>query len=817
MPFFMAIVFIFLFSIPGFSSVSANVRDSVKNVPSKGVSGVLHDTKGMPVMYASIALYRVDDQKPVGGTLSDTLGRFKFEKISTGNYYLKISQVGLEDLRTAVFKTNTEKVVYFGDLILKEATHQLGEVEISGKRAFVERKIDRTVVNVGNSALAAGGTVRDILQVAPGLSVDNDQISMKGKQGVIVMIDDRKVSLSAADLILMLENMPAGSVNQIELITTPSAKYDAEGKAGIINIKTKKGANEGWSGSVVSGFNIGTKPKFNESLLLNYKKGKINLFGDYTFTDSRNVSTYSSNKRISGDFPLLYDQNSKTNIENQGHNARVGLDYQPDKKNTIGFQADLNTSVRKKDQHQDVRYIRQVSNETDSAIASENTGRRTFETYTLNAHSRHQLGGKADILELNVDYLNYQTEDPNVYLNQYFDRTSALKRREHIRNDANGELRIVTGRADFTKTLATKTKIELGYKFSTSRSASDIRFNTIDDQGGIYVDPLRTNIFDYHENIHAGYVNFITSFDEATDLQVGLRGENTSYNGISKSTGEKINRNYFQFFPSLFLSRQFGELHKLGLAYSRRISRPDYKDLNPFINYSSPLFYTQGNPALLPETSHNVELNYTFDNALNFSAGYSKTKNYFTYFTSVADAETGATRQSIENFKDYDSWSFSLSYDKRFVKWWNFNGNFSVYHDQFKTPVQDSFIDMGLTTYDFNLLNSFTVTKALSFDLLALYRSAELGIARKFRPKSRIDFAGRYNLNKNLLIKMGVTDIFYSYLNRGTNFFGDLNGTFNNRNENRRFNVSLTYKFGGKSNSPRKKKSNEEEEQRIKD
>lgn len=231
---------------------------------------------------------------------------------------------------------------------------------------------------------------------------------------------------------------------------------------------------------------------------------------------------------------------------------------------------------------------------------------------------------------------------------------------------------------------------------------------------------------------------------------------------------------------------------ELGFSYSRRIDRPGFEDLNPFIDYSSPYFYTQGNPLLKPQTTHSFELNYSYHSDLNINLGYSKTKNYYNYFTELADT-SGATRQTIDNFKNYDTWNLSVSYNKEIIKWWNLTVNGDTFYDRYQTPYQGTFINIKQGGYDFNILNSFQLDSRLSLEILNIYRSKRIVLARTIAGKYRADAALKYNiLNNKGIIKIGVTDIFYSYLNRGVNQFENLYGTYYNRNENRRFNLSLS-------------------------
>lgn len=769
-----------------------------------------------PLGFITITLRNVVDNTIVKVDITDESGMYQLAKISPGEYYIEASMVGMGTSKSEPFVLVEKGPVQIPDILIKEISkfNVLEEVVVTAKKPLVERKIDRTVVNVENTSLAAGGTINDILKIAPGVSMDDGKISLRGKKGVIVMIDDRRMNLSPSDVARMLENMPAEQVRQIELITNPSAKYDAEGGAGIINIVTRKNLDTGFSATLVSGFRIGTEPKFNEGVNMNFRKNRMNIFGNYNYSNNRNDSEYISDKNIENqEGQLFYNQTGNTLVRRIGNNARAGMDYHLTDNHTIGFLLTMNGGRSLTNETQDINYKDRSASVADSTVKSNNHGRTTFDTYSVNLNSRHKFSDK-DELFFNADYLTYSAQDPNTYNNLY-SNSSGESEEENVFNNSSSSIKLITAKIDYSKELAPGSRFDAGIKTSFSSSSSDIRFESEAENGQLIIDPLRTNAFDYEEYINSVYINYYGKLGKNTEWQLGLRGENTKYNGVSLTTGEKINRSYFQLFPSFFLLHRLNEANELGFSYGRRIGRPDYADLNPFIDYSSPLFFTQGNPTLLPETTDNLEINYTFAKKLNTSVGFSRTNNYFNYFTSISDPETGATKQTVENFKHYDSWFAGVNYGDDLFKWWNVNGNVNVYHNRFQAPILEYFVDMKMTSVDVNILNTFKLNDKISFDLLGLYRSPKLGIARRIDSRYSVDFGARYRFSERFLIRGGVTDIFYTDINKGTNNLGNLYSTYYNRNENRRFNISLSYRFGGKLSAPKKKQSNEDEVDRI--
>ncbi|SDE95140.1 Outer membrane receptor proteins, mostly Fe transport [Mucilaginibacter pineti] len=803
-------------AIPANPANSTGLQPSLPDTTRHAsVSGVVIDEASHPLEYSTISLLDIDSSI-VKSTLADSSGRYQFRDIMSGRYLVRATQMGYLKNHSRPFELLANGKVTVPPIILAASANQLAEVKITAKKPLFERRIDRTIVNVESSALATGGSISDVLEIAPGVSVDNNQISLKGKQGVTVMIDDKVVKLSASQISSLLQSMPASSISQIELISNPSAKYDAEGKGGIINIKTKKGTNLGFNGTITSGITVGTYPRFTEGLTLNYKLKRLNLFSNYSYQHNKGISQYLSDKIITGQPPLTYHQDETSHSKSDAHNARLGADYDLNDKNTIGILGTLNTNRSRSDFLQAVNFNNYSTHQRDSSLTSLNYGSGKYDTYGLNINSRHVLGPDGHLLLFNADYTSYRSANPNTYQNNYFDSAGdQIRSPENISNDAAVAIDLLTAKVDYSYPVNQTTKLEAGAKTAFTHSNSDILFQSGNSGGQLIIDTNRTNTFDYHENISALYINYVTKLGKQTDFQAGLRGENTHYSGKSLTTGQTVGRNYLQLFPSLFLLHNFG-FNALSFSYSRRIGRPGYEDLNPFIDYSSPYFYSQGNPLLKPETTHSLELNYNYHTDLNISLGYSRTSDYYNYFTSLADS-SGATKQTVANFKNYDTWNISISYNKELFKWWNLTANGDAFYDIYQTPYLGSFIDVQRAGYNFNILNAFQLTQKMSIEVLNLYKSKRVVLARTIDSKYRADVAFKYSLLDNkATIKLGVTDIFYTYINQGVNQFEGLYGTYYNRNENRRFNMSLSYKFGGKATAPKKVQSNKEELDRIK-
>ncbi|MFI5452202.1 TonB-dependent receptor domain-containing protein [Pedobacter sp. UC225_61] len=780
------------------------------------VSGKVTDNGGHGLENANVTISSALDTTVRKRTLSGPGGNYVFVGVPAGRYIVTATHLG-----HVKGSSDTLVLVEGGTLVvppiaLSSLASQLAQVTIISKKPLFERRADMTIVNVGSSALAAGGSASDILAIAPGVSLDDNQISLKGKQGVGVMIDGKLQKLSGAQLASLLQGMPASSIDRIELIANPSARYDAQGKGGIINIRTKKGANLGFNGTLSSSVVLGRRLRPGAGAVLNYKFAKLNVFGSYAYQHNRYTSTYLSDKVISERTPVLtYHQDQSSNGLSDGHNASLGADYTISDKLMIGFLATRNQKKGNSGSMQHIFFGSKASSLGDSSLFSGNMASSDLLTSGFSVNSRHVLSAGGQLLLLDADHTRYRSTGLASFENSYRNASGvASGRAEHIDNDASEKIDLTVLKADYSPPLTGGGKLEAGLKAAFTRSYASVAFRS-DRSGALVVDNARSNAFAYREIIGAGYLNYSAKFGKGTEFQAGLRAEQTHYTGSSPTTGQAAGRNYLNLFPSLSVQQALGE-NSVGFSYSRRIGRPDYEDLNPFTDYTSPYFYSQGNPLLRPETTHGLELSYGYHQKLDLSLGFSRTNDYYNYFTALAGS-SGATRQTVDNFDHYDSWNLSASYSGDLLEWWTLTTNGDLSYDRYRTPYLGVDIDVKQVSYSFQALSSFRIGKALTAELIGLYRSNRVQLARTIDGKYRVDAALKYAFAGNrATFKTGVTDIFYTFINKGTNAFQGLYGTYYNRNENRRFNLSLSYRFGGGATALKKSRVNQEELDRIK-
>jgi outer membrane receptor protein involved in Fe transport len=586
--------------------------------------------------YATVSLLNQKDSTVVKGALSNDAGLYTFEHIKPGNYLVKATSIGFSTAVSPAF-TITGATDKFNAPTIKmtKGSRNLQTVNIVAAKPLIERKIDRTVMNVENSVLAAGNSAMEILEKAPGVTVDkDDNISLKGKQGVTVMINDKLTYLSATQLATLLRSTDGNTIQSIEIITNPSAKYDAAGTSGIINIKLKKNKQSGTNGSLTLGEGysnyLGNNWKDNMSLNLNHKEGNLNVFGTFSRGDNQRQHDIAIDRIIkdSTGKPTYFNQNTLMPQTNHYNNYSIGADYDVSPKNTVGFVVS-GYSNSENDNNNDHTRIGSGPGVIDSTLTTVSALKQTYKNFALNLNDRYKIDTAGQELGIDLDYSKFNNNSDAQYNTNYFLPNGNVQHAPQLlTNQTPSSIDIYTGKADYTKPLSKTIKLETGVKFSSVKTDNNLQAQ-IFSNGSYINDTTRTNHFIYTERIDAGYLNLNDQLDKKTSLQLGLRAEYTQSVGMLVGSPE-VDRNYLDFFPSAFINRTLNDKNEIGLSYSRRIDRPSYDNLNPFIYYLDPYTFQKGNAFLNPQYTNNFEFNYTYNKTINISISYSRTTNAIT-------------------------------------------------------------------------------------------------------------------------------------------------------------------------------------------
>jgi hypothetical protein len=774
------------------------------------VSGSLVNDQGKPLDYASVSIIKATDSTVVKGALSNDNGVYSFDKIPAGKYLVKATIVGYVKAVSKPFTvTESSTKVEVPVLNMQPGNTTLKTVTVTATKPLIERKIDRTVMNVEGSVLAAGNTAMEILARAPGVTVDkDDNISLKGKQGVTVMINDKLTYLTAAQLATLLRSTDGNTIKSIEIITNPSAKYDAAGNSGIINIKLKKNTQSGTNGSITAGIARGWYWRDNSSLNLNHKDGKLNMFGTFSHGDNKRGHNLGI-KRVtdSAGYKTYFDQQSSMPGSNHYNNYRLGADYDLTDKHIIGFVVSgySNSGNDANDTH---TIIGKQYGVADSSLHTVSTIPQTYKNFALNLNDKYKIDTSGQEISVDLDYSKFRNFSDARYNTDYFLADGSPQRTSQILlNQTPSDITIYTGKVDYAKPLTKTIKLEVGAKFSSVKTDNDLRAQ-IDSSGVFINDKGRSNHFIYTEKIQAGYLNINKQFKK-TSVQLGLRAENTQSNGnLMGST--PVKRSYLNLFPSAFINHTINDKNEVSFSYSRRIDRPGYDNLNPFIYYLDPYTFSKGNAFLNPQYTQNFELNYTYKKTVNVSLGYSHTTNAITELILTEGKKTFQTNANLQTQTGYNA---NINTPFTITKWWEGNINVTAFYLGFKsdTLAGQNFKD-GQWAYQARMTQTFKFAGA-RLELMGDYQSALTYAIYKIRPRYSVDLGiSKSFMDKKLNVKVACDDIFNIRRNDlSSNALGN-EFTIKQKNDSRVGRLTLTYNFGNSSIKVRQHRSGADDE-----
>jgi len=799
--------------------MSAGITFAQTAKPETKISGSLLDENGKPVDYATVILLKAQDSTVIKGTLSNETGTYIFDHINAGSYIIKATVVGYEKAATKAFTvTESSPIVTLPALKMQPGSQSLKTVNITASKPLIEHKVDRTVMNVENSVLAAGNSAMDILERAPGVSIDkDDNISLKGKQGVTVMINDKLTYLTSAQLATLLRSTDGTTIQSIEIITNPSAKYDAAGNSGIINIKLKKNKQVGTNGTLTAGAGYGAYYKDNENLTLNHKQGKLNIFGSFSHNDNKRIQDIGIKRIIpdtAGGAPTYFRQTSPLIETDHNNSYRLGADYDLSSKNTIGFVASGYFNGEQ-DGIDDRTYIGQNFNQIDSSLRTVSAIHQTYHDIAFNLNDAYKIDTAGQELSADLDYSQFKNNSVAQYVTDFYNPDgSVLHPEAFLGNLTPSVINIRTGKVDYTKPITKSLKFESGLKFSDVKTDNDLM-----EKMSATNPYISTNHFIYDEKIDAGYVNLNKDF-KGYSVQAGLRAEYTSSNanGDSANVVSIIPRHYLNLFPSLFIDHTINDKNEITLSYSRRIDRPQYDNLNPFVFHLDPYTYQLGNPYLKPQYTNNFELNYTYNKNITLTLGYSKTTDVITEVPGT-DPATKVSYVTTDNLQTQNAYNVNLYAPYTIAKWWEGNVNATAFYLGFKSNgLEGGNLDRGQFAYNIRTTETFTPLTGYKAELTANYQSDLTYGLFDVKPRYSVDAGVSHSFaNKKLNVKLSVSDIFNTLRNDVTSNYQNTNLDITQKRESRITRLTLTYNFGNNKIKAREHQTGaDEEKNRVK-
>lgn len=785
---------------------------SLAQSPGK-ITGSIKDGGNQKVIdAASISLLHATDSSLVKISVADKDGNFSFENVKEGNYLLLASSTGHGKTYSGLLQvTPTASNIDAGVLQLVAENKNLKEVVINSKKPFIERKLDKTIVNVDASITNTGNTALEVLEKAPGVTVDKDgNISLKGKQGVVVLIDGRPSYLGAADLANMLRNMNASQLDQLEIMTNPPARYDAAGNSGVINIKTKKNKQFGYNGSITTGYTQGRYARFNEALSFNYRNQKINLFSNISYNrHHKGENLYilrnfrdANTKNIKS----VFDQES--NMENQSHYVygKAGLDYFLTKKTTIGVVLNgyYNPSKWESVTHTSIYDPNLVLTNKTKAITTNN---EVWKNLGTNINFRTVLDSAGQELTGDLDYLQYRSTSEQPITSLYFDNLDNMAGApELLLGTLPSDINIYSGKFDYALPLKNGAKFEAGIKSSYVDTDNDASYDSLFTSHKV-LDSARSNHFIYKENINAAYVNYSRPLGKKWSAQLGLRLENTNAEG--KSAGFAFNnvsnafepattsfsRHYTQLFPTAYIQYNASEKHQFVLNYGRRLERPNYEDMNPFVHFLDRYTFEQGNPNLSPQFAHNIEFSHTYNGFLNSTVNYTSTNNIIQQVIEQND-QSNETFIKKANIARLNQVGLAVSAQKELNKWWSGSIYANVFHNRFSGTVNSEPIALNLTSFMVQLQQQFKFGKGWAAELSGFYRSKGLEGVIYIKKIVQVNAGISKQVLKNKgSIRLNARDIFAGSVFKGYSKYGTVDAQFKDVNDNRAVSISFTYRF----------------------
>jgi iron complex outermembrane receptor protein len=765
------------------------------------IAGLVINNADKPLSAATITLLSAKDSSIYKTAVSDSYGKYLFEKVKAGAYLVKVSNINFATWYSSAFQVKEGETYALPAAQLLVADKKLKDVVVTTtKKPMIEVRADRTVFNVENSINATGSNALELLQKSPGVTVDKDEnISMKGKNGVRIYIDGKPSPMAGTDLAAYLKSVQSSDIESIEMIENPSAKFDASGNAGIINIRFKKNKKFGTNGSTSLGYNQGIYSTYNGNVSLNYRNKKINVFSN--ISANKGISENWNNfYRLQSD--SIYDQKATNKSINKGGNIKAGADYFINDKNTIGFMVNSNFNNR------------EMTSDGQTFISAQST---KLPTQILKAGNRIPSDRSNSNINLNYRYSDTSGRELNIDAdrgifrhrgnsmqpNYYVDaNTGAILRERIFANNTPINIDIYTGKIDYEQKFA-KGKLGAGAKYSSVKTANTFDFYNVINSNK-QIDFERSNNFTYTEAVSAGYINYNRSFKKWS-MQLGVRAEQTNSEGVlhakskltMKDTTEIVKREYLNFFPSAAFSYTLSANHQFNINYSRRIDRPRYQDLNPFENKLDELTYEKGNAFLRPQYTNSFSLSHTYKSFLTTSLSYSHISDYITEINDTA--RTNATFITDKNLASQDVYSINISAPFKIIKWWNVFANLTANQSKFKANFDDGkTINLTVSTLSYYNQHTFTLGKGFTGEVSGWLNTPSIwGGTFKTNFMWSADAGIQKSLmNNKATLKLSVIDVFKSNRWKARSDFAGIIFNVQGGYDSRQARLSFQYRFG---------------------
>jgi ferric enterobactin receptor len=756
------------------------------------VRGTVASPAGAAIEFATITLHRAADSVVVKTEFSDAQGAFRLDAPAGKTYRVSVLQMGFGRYWSAPFELPEGGLALPAITLAPSQATALKEVTVTGRKPLYERQADRTVVNVADSPLSSGATTLDVLSRSPGVTLSNgNELSLRGRQGLLVVIDGKRTPLTGTDLADYLRSLPAEQLQSIELITNPPASFDAQGGAGVIAINLKKDQRLGTNGTANASYGYSEQGKFTGGLALNHRRKNLNLYGNYAYTDRRYFARLDFNRQFAATPTLPASGTVLANDQLshlRSHSGKLGLDLNLSKHTLLGASVtaligQTNTTI---DNQTELVDGQGMLTSRYRAFTISNVNRPSG---SANLNLRHVFADSANAATLtaDADYARYRLTRL-LDLNTYYD--TASQPNTLFNSDQHGTLSIGAAKVDFSQPLPHRIRLDVGAKVTQVVSDNDVAF-----AGTLGSSTPASSQFSYHENVNAAYASLRGGLPKTT-LQAGLRAEQT--NNLAEQAGATLReQHYLQLFPSALVEHTLNDRHTLALALARRIDRPAYTQVNPLRFYNDPTSYRAGYPYLVASTSYNFELTHTYRQKFSTGLAYSRTDQPIVEVTQPApDGGRVVVNQNV-NLSTRHFYTLTLTAPLTLTKWWTLYANALLYYNRYEGELNGTNLDRGRVAFNLTANNSLTLPKGWSAELNGLYESREVYGFQVIQARGQVSAGVQKSLwNKQGTFRLNVADIFYTTPNRATSTYDNFTETYYSRLDTRIVTAALTYRFG---------------------
>ncbi|MDD5570836.1 MAG: TonB-dependent receptor [Bacteroidales bacterium] len=766
---------------------------------------IIEQSTKEPMEFVNVSLHNASDSSIAAGIITDKNGVFKFTEISKGNYYLRISFIGFETIKTPVFTISAGTKVDKGIIPIKASSYVLGDVSVKAEKSILETSIDRKIYNVGSDITSTSGSASQILENVPSISVGIDgTVSLRGLSNVTILINGKPSSMMRVNSAEALQQIPASSIERVEVITNPSAKYKPDGTAGIINIVLKKEIKEGLNGAFTA--NAGNDERYNTMLMLNYKPGKVNFFGSYGFRQDNRTRTETDFRRVNdsvGNLTSIYNYVNTALYRPKSHTANIGADYIINKNNEIGISGNYFERGFLRTENASTTIC-----DNNEIITDDYNRDRLDDEYEydkeLSGHYEHKFKKEDHNLLFEFNLADHFEKEDNKFTETYrvpamsntYDNT--LIRQWEKSGDATVE---------YVNPITEDIELETGYSAEWINQDFDFfgeYFNTT--QNAWIKDIGKSNRFLFEQQIHALYATYSQSIEDF-GFMAGLRGEQAYTTSRLVTLDSVMHNDYFKLYPTIHLSYELSSKEELQLSYSKRVNRPEGDEMNPFPEYDDPRNIFRGNPFIKPEQIHSVEFGYQFKNdTFTFVPSIYYRYMYDGFAEISRYINDSVLLTTFENLSKEQSAGLELIFSWRLKKIMTMNLTGSLFYSEIDASNLGYSGMKSTITGNFKLGATINITKTTAMQINANYFSAGLTPQGKYLPRYYLNTGLRQNLFKNKAsLLLTVSDVFNTMRWVGEISTPELYQKTTGKRKSQIIYLGFTYRFG-KSN----KKNGEE-------